>query len=92
MSVIRCRHCSVMTLRLWSEKLKSKVFNTAEIHVFARLHVRLTFWYISQKVFYEIQAFMSSVIFSSFLNLPGKKNKIIMKNYFNEVIRARVLL
>ena len=35
---------------------------------------------------------MSSVIFSSFLNLRGKKNKIIMKNYFNEVIRARVLL
>ena len=64
-----------MTLRLWSEKLKSKVFNTAEIHVFARLHVRLTFWYISQKVFYEIQAFMSSVMFSSFLNLPGKKKK-----------------
>ena len=37
MSVIRCRHCSVMTLRLWSEKLKSKVFLTQPKYTF--LHV-----------------------------------------------------
>ena len=35
---------------------------------------------------------MSSVIFSSFFKLAWQKNKIIMKKYFNEVIRARVLL